>query len=172
MKLLIAALSVLVVLSVTACENQDNQDPNNNNVASDNNNGNGNNPVNQTDYSVCGVTTAPHTIEGRWQMVQAQGSFRLTTSMYIQNGTVQLVNDCDLSGNTLRATVAAPAVYDYNSFQVSHPVSDTQKIDRPNFQMSCNASLNTTKLYYTFQGNCLVLYKDNTNNNRSVFVPF
>lgn len=168
MKLFIAALSALVALSLTACENQDDQGQNNNG-----NNASGNNePINQTDYSVCGVTTAPHTIEGRWQLIQTQGTFRLTTSLYIQNGTIQLVNDCNLSGNTLRATVASTAVYDYSTFQVTRAVSDVQKIDRPNFTMSCHADLNTLQMNYSFQGNCLVFSQANSNSKPVVYVPF
>ncbi|QDK39382.1 hypothetical protein [Bdellovibrio sp. NC01] len=154
-------LVALLALSITACEVQDEQkqdDPNNSTL------------VNETNYDVCGISPAPHTIEGAWMMKQAQGAFKFTTTYVIANGSIQLINECNMNGSKLKATAMAPAAYDSTTVQPLRPAYDEQKIENPNFKMTCEASLTTQRLNYFFDGNCLVLMQPGT-NNRITLVP-
>lgn len=163
MRSLLFVLISAMALTLTACDSSDSKD----NKATQN----PDQAVNETDYSVCGVTTAPHTIEGRWQIIRSQGDFRLTTTMIIQNSNIQVFNDCELLGTKLRARASAPAYYDNATFQVLQPASDSQRIDHDNFHMSCDVSLEAKKINYSFDGNCLV-FTQSGQSERMVLAPF
>ncbi|MDG0815120.1 hypothetical protein [Bdellovibrio svalbardensis] len=150
MKFLSMALVGLLTLSITACEKPEETKSK---VNPDNE------LVNETDYSVCHISPAPHSIEGTWYMTQSQGPFRFVTTFQIANGAVQLTNDCVMNDMTLRAQVSAPASYDHMTFQPMNAAYDVQNIENPTFKMSCEARLSTTKMNYTFDGNCLVFYQ-------------
>ncbi len=161
MKFLLVGMVGLLSLSITACEQPEEKKPavNPNNAL-----------VNETDYSACHVSPAPRTIEGTWYMTQSQGPFKFISTFQIANGAVQLTNDCIMNGMTLRAQVAAPAAYDMATFQPMRPAYDVKNIENSNFKMSCEASLNTTKMNYTFDGNCLIFFQPGR-TDRMVLVP-
>lgn len=162
MKFLSTLLVGLLALSIISCENPETQKP----QADDNNN----QLVNETDYSVCHNSPAPHSIEGTWYMRQAQGPIHFVSTFQFANNAVRLTNDCAMNGMTLRAQVTVPALYDGMLFQPLKPAYDVKNIENANFKMSCEASISTTKINYSFDGNCLV-FAQTENADRMVLVP-
>lgn len=162
MRILLLAMMGLLTLSLTACETPEAEPTDSVNGKTE--------LVNETDYSVCHISPAPHTIEGNWYMKQTQGAFRFVSTFQIRNGTVQMTNDCIMNGVTLRAQVMAPAYYDTTTFQPARDAHDERKIENVNFKMSCEANISAVKMNYGFEGNCLVFYQPGK-SERMVLAP-
>lgn len=157
-------LIALMALSIAACETP--QDTAQNQPVNPNDQ-----MVNETDYSVCNVNPAPHTIEGTWYIEQSQGSLRFITTYQIANGQYRLTNDCMMGNITLRATAVTGAIYDGFTFQPTREVRNEQKIENPNFKMTCEAAITTQKISYGFRGNCLVFNRGSNDGGQLVLAP-
>lgn len=110
----------------------------------------------ETDYSVCNQGRLD-SIEGQWRRDSRVGELKLSLTMELRDGVVQMSNTCALYGRSVSVSAATAVRYSSTALEILGSAYDKDSINETDFKLNCEVNLKPLKLNYRLQGQCLVL---------------
>lgn len=132
---------------------------------------NSNKPVEDvTDYSICNGNASGN-INGSWVNRFKQGDVTITKVLKIGDSKMVLTTECAVRGTSLTLEVSSWITYLNNAITIQSSPFERHKIEKNDYDMTCESAINGGTVNYSFKGRCLVLTNPENKDNKSVWLP-